>query len=371
MDELAKTPLYETHLALGGKIVPFAGYAMPVQYPGGALREYQHVRGDDGAGLFDISHMGQLRVQGPDASAFLQYATTNDIAALVDGQVQYSALLNEQGTFIDDITVYRLAGDHYYLCVNAANRRRDLSHLREVAAAYDVTLEDESDATALLALQGMRSEACLRSLVDADLSAIGYYRFARIHLHDADGHVCEALVSRTGYTGEDGFEIYLPREAASRVWNALLAAGAKPIGLAARDMLRSEMGYALYGHEISEAVTPVEARLMWITKLQKGEFLGRAAVLARREQGPERVLIGLRLRERGIPREGYPVFVGEQEVGRVSTGQHSPLAGAGIALAYVQPTHADAQDGWAIGIRGRKVPAERCRPPFVRSRVRR
>ncbi len=359
---LAHTPLFAEHVRLGGKMVPFAGFEMPVQYPDGALKEYHVVR-DGGAGLFDISHMGQVRVTGRDALAFLQYVTTNDVSRLSDGQVQYSALLNEQGGFIDDITVYRLAADAYYLCVNAANRHKDVAHLMREAARFDVSVNDESDATTLLALQGAAAQDTLAPLVDGNLDAIGYYRFASMRVNGAP-----AIVSRTGYTGEDGFEIYLPNEAAVDVWQALLERGARPIGLAARDMLRTEMGYALYGHEISDEVTPVEAGLMWITKLDKGEFIGRAAVAKRREQGPERRLIGLKLTGRGIPREGYRVFADDAETGVVTSGMHSPKAG-GVALAYVKPEHAVA-GALSVEIRGRRVPAERCKPPFVPSRVR-
>jgi glycine cleavage system T protein (aminomethyltransferase) len=358
---LAKTPLYAEHIRLGGKMVPFAGFEMPVQYPDGALKEYTWVR-EGGAGLFDISHMGQVRVSGPGALAFLQYVTTNDVAKLVDGQVQYSALLDTAGTFIDDITTYRISADEYYLCINAANRHKDVAHLLGEAAAFDVTVRDESDATTLLALQGAASQSLLQPLCDTDLEAIGYYRFAQCRLNGT-----AAIVSRTGYTGEDGFELYLPNAAAAGVWGKLLAAGAAPIGLAARDMLRTEMGYALYGHEISAAVTPVEAKLMWITKLDKGGFIGREAVAARRAEGPRQVLIALKLTGRGIPREHYPVSVNGETSGEVTSGMHSPMAG-GVALAYVKPEHA-ASGELAVEIRGKPVPAERTTTPFVRSNV--
>jgi len=363
MNELAKTPLFDAHRRLGAKIVPFAGFAMPVQYATGALKEYHAVRADDGAGLFDISHMGQVRVRGPEARAFVQYVTSNDVARLVDGQVQYAALLNDDGTFIDDITTYRLADDHYYLCVNAANRAKDVAHLKERAAGFDVEIVDESAHTTLLALQGARAAALLARLLDFDPDTIGYYRFVTGELKGQP-----VMISRTGYTGEDGFELYLPNALAASFWQALLAQGATPIGLAARDMLRTEMGYALYGHEISEAVTPVEAGLMWITKLDKGAFIGRDAVAARLAQGPRQRLIGLRLRARGIPREHYRVLADGRPVGTVTSGMFSPLLGAGVALAYVDCAHADA-DELCVEIRGRAVPAERVRPPFVRSRV--
>jgi len=307
--------------------------------------------------------MGQIRVTGPDALAFVQRVTTNDASRLERGQVQYSALLNEDGAFIDDITTYRLGEDAFYLCVNAANRDRDVGHLRAHASAFEVRIADESDATALLALQGAASGRMLAPLTGLNLDAIGYYRFA-----EAEVAGCPALISRTGYTGEDGFELYLPAECAVRVWRALIEAGARPCGLAVRDMLRTEMGYALYGHEISEAVTPVEAGLMWITKTDKGPFIGREAVLARLRKGPRRRLIGLRLTGRGIARAGYPVLAGDRRTGEVTSGVLSPRAGA-VALAYVSPEDADS-DALAVDIRGRRVPAQRQRPPFVTPRVR-
>jgi len=364
MSDLLKTPLFEAHVKLGGKMVPFAGYELPVQYKNGALKEYTAVR-EGAAGIFDITHMGQVRVEGADALAFLQYVTTNDVSKLVDGQVQYSALLNVQGTFIDDITTYKINDEAYYLCINAANRHKDVAHLKAEAASFDVTVIDESDETTLLALQGAKAQAALQMIVGFDLEDIGYYKFARGKIGEAGG-----IVSRTGYTGEDGFEIYIPNSIAVDVWDALLAQGAVPIGLAARDMLRTEMGYALYGHEISDAVTPVEAKLMWITKLDKGDFIGKAAVETRKAAGAVKRLIALKLTGRGIPREHYKVFVDGIESGEITSGMHSPLAGGGVALAYVKPEHVTDGD-LCVEIRGKQVAAERTKTPFVRSNVRR
>ncbi len=363
MTELQKTPLFDAHVALGGKMVPFAGFEMPVQYENGALKEYTFVR-EGGAGIFDITHMGQVRVSGVDALAFLQYVTTNDVSKLVPGQVHYSALLNDDGTFIDDITTYKISDTEYYLCINAANRHKDVAHLQEQARSFDVCVADESDDTTLLALQGSAAQAALQPLVDSDLEAIGYYKFAQVNINGTP-----AIVSRTGYTGEDGFEIYIPNAIAVDVWKLLLANGAQPVGLAARDMLRTEMGYALYGHEISDAVTPVEAKLMWITKLDKGNFIGRAAVAERKNTGPQKRLIALKLTGRGIPREHYAVYVDGEQSGEVTSGMHSPMAG-GVALAYVKPEHAESGE-LSVEIRGRQIAAERTTLPFVRSNVRR
>ncbi len=367
MTDLLKTPLFDAHVALGGKIVPFAGYELPVQYKDGALKEYTAVR-DGEAGIFDITHMGQVRVEGKDALAFLQYVTTNDVSKLVDGQVQYSALLSEQGTFIDDITTYKINDEAYYLCINAANRHKDVAHLQKEAAKFDVSVTDESDETTLLALQGAKAQAALQTIAGFDLETVGYYKFARGKIASAGG-----IISRTGYTGEDGFEIYIPNSIAVEVWDVLLAQGAVPIGLAARDMLRTEMGYALYGHEISDAVTPVEAKLMWITKLDKGDFIGKfigqEAVETRKAEGAQKRLIALKLIGRGIPREHYKVFVDGELSGEVTSGMHSPLAGGGVALAYVKPEH--VTDGnLTVEIRGKQIEAERTTTPFVRSNVR-
>jgi len=365
VSELLKTPLFDVHVALGGKIVPFAGYELPVQYKNGALKEYTAVREGE-AGIFDITHMGQVRVEGCEALAFLQYVTTNDVSKLVDGQVQYSALLNEQGTFIDDITTYKISDDEYYLCINAANRHKDVAHLQAQAEHFDVVVTDESDGTTLLALQGAKSQKVLQSLTEIDLKSIAYYKFARGKIGLEDNRA-GGIISRTGYTGEDGFEIYVPNRIAVAVWNVLLANGAVPIGLAARDMLRTEMGYALYGHEISDSVTPVEAKLMWITKLDKGDFLGKKAVEARKAAGANKRLIAMKLTGRGIPREHYKVFVNGCESGEITSGMHSPMAG-GVALAYVKPEHATEGD-ISVEIRGKLVEAERTSLPFVRSNV--
>jgi len=361
VSELLKTALHGEHLAANGKMVPFAGYELPVQYQSGALKEYTAVREGE-AGIFDITHMGQVRILGVDSLKFLQYVTTNDVSKLVEGQVQYSALLNEQGCFIDDITTYKISDEEYYLCINAANRHKDVAHLKAQATNFSVTVSDESDATTLLALQGGKAQAALQDLVNVDLNEIGYYKFKNLQVSGVHG-----IISRTGYTGEDGFEIYIPNHIAVDVWRALLAKGAVPIGLAARDMLRTEMGYALYGHEISDAVTPVEAKLMWITKLDKGDFIGKQAVEARRAEGPTKRLIAIKLTGRGIPREHYKVLVDGVESGEVTSGMHSPMAG-GVALAYVKPEHAEAGE-ITVEIRGKQMEAERTTLPFVRSNV--
>ncbi|MDX8377409.1 MAG: glycine cleavage system aminomethyltransferase GcvT [Mariprofundales bacterium] len=369
MTELLHTPLYAQHIKLGGKMVSFAGFSMPVQYPQGALSEYNQVRGDNGAGLFDISHMAQVRITGRDALNFVQYVATNDVNKLAIGQVQYSALLAEDGGFIDDITVYRLTDNDFYLCVNAANHAKDITHLKNVAAVrnMDVSVQDESAATTLLALQGIDSQEILQTICPVDLAKTAYYHFVQTSIAGF-----EVIISRTGYTGEDGFEIYLPNAAAVNVWQSLLNAGASPIGLAARDMLRTEMGYALYGHEISADVTPVEAKLMWIVKMNKGDFIGKKAVAKRRLDGARSRLIAIKITGRGIPREHYPVVIDGQIVGEITSGMHSPLSAGGVALARIDNQYVNDLKTAKIFIRIRKrdIAASLSTTPFVRSRVR-
>lgn len=357
---LKQTPLHAVHAAAGGKLVPFAGYEMPVQYPTGITAEHQAVR--TSAGLFDVSHMGEVEVRGPGARDFVQYLTSNDVDRIEPGQAQYSTLLNERGTIIDDLLVYRFPA-HYLLVVNASNRERDVAHLRAHSGRFDVTVEDRSDDVALLALQGPRAEEILSQLTSLPLSAIGYYRF-----REGDVNGVDALVSRTGYTGEDGFEVYLPNAAARPLWDALLEAGRPvgliPAGLGARDSLRLEMGYALYGNDLDEDHTPLEAGLGWVVNLDKGDFIGREALVKQREAGVKTRLTGFRLRERGFPRAGYAVRAGDAGAGVVTSGTVSPSLGVGIGLAYVPAAAASPGTHLGVVIRGQELSAEVVRPPF-------
>ncbi|HYH80240.1 MAG TPA: glycine cleavage system aminomethyltransferase GcvT [Longimicrobium sp.] len=357
---LQRTPLHGEHLRLNAKMVPFAGYEMPVQYPSGITAEHNAVR--NAAGLFDVSHMGQFFVRGPRALDFVQHVTTNDASKLAVGQAQYSTMVNEQGKVIDDLLVYRFA-DHYMLVVNGACREKDWAWATRHAAGFDVELTDRSDEIALLALQGPKAPAILAKLTATDLDAIRYYHFT-------DGSVdgARALISRTGYTGEDGFELYVRAEDAAALWRRLLEVGADDgliaCGLGSRDSLRLEMGMALYGNDLDDGHTPLEAGLAWVTKLGKGEFVGREALRAQKEAGVTQRLVGFRLKERGFPRPHYPVSVNGETVGEVSSGTLSPTLGEGIGMAYV-PVDA-AKPGTEIGIviRDRAVPAEVVKPPF-------
>jgi aminomethyltransferase len=357
---LHRTPLYAEHVALNAKIVPFAGYEMPVQYPAGITAEHQAVR--TAAGLFDVSHMGEFEVRGERALDFVQYITTNDASKVEVGQAQYSTFCNEEGKLLDDLLVYRFP-EHYMLVVNGANHDKDWAWVSRFADQFGVELRDRTDDIALLALQGPRAQEILARLTSDDLDSIRYYRFVE---GTVDG--IPAIISRTGYTGEDGFELYVEAGHAARVWRRLLETGAEdgllPTGLGCRDSLRLEMGYALYGNDLDEGRTPLEAGLAWVTKLDKGDFVGRDALRRQKEEGVKVRLAGFKLRERGFPRHGYAVEFAGERTGEVTSGTMSPTLGYGVGLAYV-PVEA-AKPGTEIGIviRDRAVPAEVVRPPF-------
>lgn len=361
---MKKTVLNQVHRDAGARMVEFGGWDMPVQYSG-VIAEHLAVR--ETAGLFDVSHMGEIEVSGPQAFDFLQYATINDVAALADGQVQYTALCYPSGGVVDDLTLYRFAADNYLLCVNAANIEKDFEWLQKLFGESDFSelqLSNRSSEFAQLALQGPRAEAILQTLTTTELSSIKYYWFTQ-------GEVAgvRTIISRTGYTGEDGFELYCPAADGVKLWQAIMAAGEPhgllPTGLGARDTLRLEKAYALYGHEITAEILPLEARLAWITKLKKGPFVGAQALISAKEAGLKRKLIGLKLTESGVPRENYPVFCAGREVGYVTSGTMSPCLKQGIALALVEAEVADGEQPLQIGIRKRQVAAERVSPPFV------
>ena len=341
-------------------MVPFAGHAMPVQYPAGIRAEHAAVR--TAAGLFDVSHMGEFTVRGPRAAEFVQYLTVNDVTRVAIGQAQYSALCNERGTLLDDLLVYRFA-DRFMLVVNASNREKDWDWVTEHAAGYDVELSDDSGGVALIALQGPASQRILTPLTPVDLGTVGYYRFA-----EGDVAGVHGMISRTGYTGEDGFELYLPAASATAVWNAVSEAGAPhgliPAGLGARDSLRLEMGYALYGNDLDEEHTALESGLGWIVKLGTGDFIGRAALAAEKERGVTRRLTGVRLTRRGFPRPGYPLVHEGRDVGTVTSGVASPSLGDGIALGYLPVASARPGTDVGVRIRGRVIPGRTERPPF-------
>jgi len=356
---LKRTPLHEIHVALGGKIVPFAGYEMPVQYAGGITAEHRAVR--ESCGIFDVSHMGEFWVTGDRAVDFVNHATTNDVAALAVGQVHYSTILNDRGTIEDDCLVYRFA-DRIMIVVNASNAAKDFAHISQHAARFGVQLTDASDEMALLAVQGPDAAAVLQPLTGTDLSAIRYYHFAE---GTVAGH--EAIISRTGYTGEDGFELYAPNDSAVPLWNAIANTGrVEPCGLGARDTLRLEMGMALYGNDIDDTTTPLEAGLSWLVKLGKGEFVGRDALVAQKERGLARRLVGFTMAERSFPRHGYRVFHDGQPSGAVCSGTMSPTLGIPIGTCYLPLAATKEGTTFEIEIRGKRVPATVTKPPFYK-----
>ena len=357
---LKRTALHSIHTALGAKLVPFAGFEMPVQYPTGITAEHNAVR--SGAGLFDVSHMGEFIVRGPQAVDFVSYVTTNDVAKLAVGQVHYSTILNERGTIEDDCLVYRFA-DHLMIVVNASNIRKDFDHISKYLPRFAATLEDVSDDVALLALQGPKAQQILARHTDVDLESIGYYHFT---VGTVAG-VKDVIVSRTGYTGEDGFELYFDPARAEHVWRELTAKGdVTPAGLGCRDSLRLEMGMALYGNDIDDTVTPLEANLQWLVKLAKGDFVGREVLQAQKERGVPKKLVGFTSGERAFPRHGYPVFYENAASGVVTSGTMSPSLGTPIGMCYVPTAGAKEGSTLEVEIRGKRVPATVVKPPFYK-----
>jgi aminomethyltransferase len=358
---LRRTPLYERHVAAGARMVDFAGWEMPVQYRG-VIDEHQAVR--TAAGLFDVSHMGEVRVAGPGAEAFVQGLTPNDVTKLTPGRAHYSALLTEEGTFVDDLLVYRISADEFFIVVNASNADGDFDWMA-AQPHPDCELENVSDHWALLALQGPKAVGILQRLTATALDGIRYYHFTRGEVGGKP-----VILSRTGYTGEDGFEIYCAPADAAALWDLLLETGQGdglvPAGLGARDTLRLEAAMSLYGHEIDRETTPWEAGLDWIVKLDKGEFLGRAALVAARQAGPRKRLVGFEVEGRGIARQGHAVMSGGRQVGVVTSGTHSPTLGRALGLAYVEPALAAPGTALAIDVRGREVAARVVPVPFYK-----
>lgn len=357
---LKRTPLSEIHERAGARMVEFGGWWMPVQFSS-ILEEHRAVR--QRAGLFDVSHMGEIEVRGPGAFSLLQRLLTNDLAKLEIGQAQYTLLCREDGGTLDDLLCYRLGADRYLLVVNAANAERDYNWIAEHAQGVEVI--DRTLETALLALQGPSAESILRGLTPIELSSVKTYRAA-------EGYVAgkPALVARTGYSGENGFEIFLAWNEAEAVWEQLLLAGKSqgllPAGLGARDTLRLEAGFALYGHELSEEYSPLEADLWRFVALEKGEFIGRQAMQRQRSQGLRRALVGLRMIDPGIPRQGYSVLAGDRPVGAVASGGLSPSLGVSIAMAYVAVEHSPLDSSLAVLIHGRPRRAVVVSRPFYK-----
>jgi aminomethyltransferase len=359
---LKQTAFYGLHQSLGAKIVDFAGFAMPVQYAG-IIDEHKRVR--DTVGMFDVSHMGEVEVRGKDALAFVQRVTVNDASKLGPGRVQYSAMCYDDGGIVDDLLVYNL-GDRYMLVINAANVDKDIAWMREHRAG-DVTLDDVSDATSLLAVQGPRSLDTLKKLTNADLASLQYYHSMRGNVAGVD-----MLISRTGYTGELGFELYFPSDRATgeKVWGEIMGAGKQfslaPVGLGARDSLRLEMGFCLYGHDIDQTTNPIEAGLGWITKVDKGDFIGRPAILKAKQEGARRKLVGFVMEDKAFPRQGYPLLASGGATGIVTSGTVSPTLERGIGMGYVSSPHAKPGTPLTVEIRSRRIPASVVPVPFIK-----
>jgi aminomethyltransferase len=364
-----KTALNAVHRQMGAKMVDFNGWDMPVEYPkaGGLVAEHMAVR--NSVGIFDVSHMGDIRLHGPEALAAVQHMTMNDAATLQIGQARYSALLYPQGTFVDDVIVHRLGEEDYLLVINAGTREKDFNWVRDAAKGFDCKVEDLSDNYTQIAIQGPNGWKVLQKLTDADLTQVKFYWFTH-------GTVCglsNTLIARTGYTAEDGFEIYVPSDEATsaRVWNAVMEAGKEfgivPCGLGSRNTLRLEGALSLYGHEISDTITVWEARLDRFIKMDKGDFIGREALARQKETGLERILVGLENVDRGIPRDGYKVFdLDEKEIGYVTSGSPAPFLKRNIALAYVPVALSAVDTEVAVEIRGTKVKCKVVPTPFYK-----
>jgi aminomethyltransferase len=364
--DLKRTPLNEAHRRLGGRMVEFGGWDMPVQYPAGTVNE--HVRTRTQAGLFDVSHMGEVDVRGRDAIAFVNRLTSNDVSKLVDGQAHYTALTTPQGTVIDDLLVYRMAEDQLLLVVNAGTTDKDWEWIKSHHAGENVELRNASAEYCQLALQGPEAISILQQLTETNLEEIKYYHFT---LGKVDG--IDAIISRTGYTGEDGFEVYAAPEKAEQLWNKILDAGnygtdegVMPCGLAARNTLRLEAGMALYGHEIDENTTLLEANLGWITKLNKGDFIGREALAKQKEEGIKRKLIGFEVTDRGIARDGQDILVNGERVGQATSGSPAPFLKKNIGMGYVPKELSAVGTAIEIDVRGRMVGAQIVPLPFYK-----
>ncbi len=360
---LKKTAFYDTHVALGAKIVEFGGFEMPVQYAG-IIEEHRRVR--ESVGIFDVSHMGEVYVTGTDALAFVQKITVNDASKLSRGRVQYSAMCYPDGGIVDDLLVYYLADDRFLLVVNASNIEKDFEWMQKNKTG-DVKLDNRSDAMSLLAIQGPHSLATLQKLTSVDLSAIQYYHFTEGKLAGV-----QMIISRTGYTGELGFEIYFPSDipTGKKVWDAIMDAGKEfnigPAGLGARDTLRLEMGFCLYGNDIDQTTQPLEAGLGWITKLDKGEFNGKNVIAKAKVDGLKRKLVGFTLSEKAFPRHGYAIHSNGEKIGDVTSGTFSPILDKGIGMGYVPLKYSKAGTNVNIMIRNKEVPATVSGLPFIK-----
>jgi aminomethyltransferase len=360
---MKRTPLYDLHKKLGAKMVEFGGWNMPVSYSG-VLKEHEAVRTK--MGLFDVSHMGEIQVDGPQALEFIQGVTSNDVSKIVDGQAQYNVLMRAEGGVVDDIIIHRLKEKSYFICVNASNTDKDFAYLLEHKKNFDIKIENRSADFSQIALQGPLSAELMKKIFPTlPVDSLKYMHFTKGSFEGM-----ELLIARTGYTGEDGFEIYCLNKDASSLWSRLLEVGARsgliPCGLGCRDTLRLEMAYPLYGHELTDEISPLEANLGWVVKLEKGDFLGRTVLLQQKEQGLKRKRVGFILIDEGIARADYPILAGEEKMGWVSSGTYSPSLDKSIGCGYVPMKFANIGAQIEIEIRGKKKRAEIVATPFYK-----
>jgi aminomethyltransferase len=360
LDKKKRTPLYEEHVKLGARIIDFAGWEMPVKYDS-IIEEHKAVRNH--VGIFDISHMGEYVLKGSDIIDLLQYLMVNDLKLLEPSKGQYSCMCYENGTVVDDMVYYEETPEKFRMVVNASNRQKDFDWIQEHIGGREVKVKNVSDERCRIAYQGPDSEDLLQELTDIDLSTIERFYFAHVKLKDMP-----IFIARTGYTGEQGFELSFAKEYAKNVWNILLDTGAKPAGLGARDSLRLEACYSLYGHEISDEITPIEAGLNWLVKKKEGmDYIGKDILMKQKEQGTSRTLVGLNLKDRGIIRENYKLFKDDQEIGFVTSGGYSPTLEKTIGLALVQKEYSEIGTEMEIEVRGRRLTAEVVSTPFYRN----
>jgi aminomethyltransferase len=368
-DDGRKTSLFDEHVKLGGKIIPFGGWMMPVQYEG-VLAEHRTVR--EACGIFDVSHMGEIRVKGPDAAKYVQYMTINDVNRLGDGNGQYTATLNEQGGFVDDLIAYRLKADEFFLVVNASNTDKDYAWFAKNASRFNVKVTNESDQWSQVAVQGPNAPAAVAELLSASekeqLLALKYTGIM-------SAKICgtEVLVARTGYTGEKGYEIYMPHSVARQVWNAFLATaprtGMKPIGLGARDTLRLEAGYLLYGNDMNDTVTPLEAGIQWAVRMDAGDFSGKSVLEKQKTEGLKRHLMCFKMEDSAIPRHDMEVYVNNELVGKVMSGSALPTVGGSGGMALLDPRRVKEGDLVEVDVRGKRKAARIVKRPLYSAKV--
>ncbi|NQZ76984.1 MAG: glycine cleavage system aminomethyltransferase GcvT [Ekhidna sp.] len=359
--EAKNIPLNDLHVKLGGKMVPFAGYNMPVRY---SSDKEEHLTVRESVGVFDVSHMGEFMLRGPHALDLIQWVTSNDASKIVDGQAQYSCLPNDKGGIVDDLLVYRMSEEEYMLVVNASNIEKDWNWIKS-QDKWGVDMENVSDDTVLLAVQGPKATEALQKLTDVSLADVKFYTFVQGKLAGK-----EMIISATGYTGSGGFELYINKDSAEEVWHKIFEAGEefgiKPIGLGARDTLRLEKGFCLYGNDITDETSPIEAGLGWVTKFTK-DFVNSDSIKALKEAGIQRKLVGFEMIDRGIPRQGYELLNdAEERIGEVTSGTMSPSLNKGIGMGYVEKDHSKQDGEIYVLVRGKKLKAKVVKPPFLK-----